>query len=83
MVGYAKNPKIYQMFHHSHFPPPSVGQHVTARGESRVARLDHLGYLVMMVIMVMMMVMVTIKMMVISMRFRRMITMMRRRKGTI
>ena len=70
MVGYAKNPKIYQMFHHSHFPPPSVGQHVTARGESRVARLDHLGYLVM--------VMVTIKMMVISMRFRRMITMTRR-----
>ena len=78
MVGYAKNPKIYQMFHHSHFPPPSVGQHVTATGESRVARLDHLGHLVMMVIMVMMMVMVTIKMMVTSKRFRRMITMTRR-----
>ena len=79
MVGYAKNPKIYQMFHHIHFPPPSVGQHVTARGESRVARLDHLGHLVIiMVMMVMMMVMVTIKMMVISMRFRRMITMTRR-----
>ena len=75
------------MFHHSQFPPPSVGQHVAARGESRVARLDHLGDLVvvmvMVMMMVMMMVMVTIKMMVISMRFRRMITMTRRRKGTI
>ena len=68
------------MFYHSHFPPPSVGQHVTARGESRVARLDHLRHLV--VIMVMM-VLVTMKMLVISMRVRWMITMTRRRKGTI
>ena len=68
------------MFYHSHLPPPSVGQHVASRGESRVARLDHLGHLVVIRVMV---VLVTIKMMVISMRFRRMITMMRRRKGTI
>ena len=72
--------KIYQMFHHSQFPPPSVGQHMTATGESRVARLDHHGHLV---VMVMVMVLMTIKMMVNSMRFRRIITITRRRKGTI
>ena len=74
--GRCINPKIYQMFHHSHFPPPSVGQHVASRGESRVARLDHLGHLVVIRVMV---VLVTMEMMVISKRFRR----TRRRKGTI